>query len=158
MKLQRLCVQWLSTALLAGCGEPSIDDRACKAFQEGPFSSINAASPGNVVPTVKDDDRRYDITLAEVTGGRGGIVSFKPVMNDHYALFLSADVPVEILRTNGQPALIEDGDTRFDECEEIKVRHIALMVGGLEHDIHFGPTSETVLSLAIERAPDVFDD
>jgi hypothetical protein len=152
MKLKLLSVFLLSTSLLVGCnGDENPDVEGCEHLKEGPASSITASATANGAPAVKNDHRRYDITLVDVTGGKGGSVSFAAAEESDYIIFTSADVPVSIQDANGQAVAIEASAKSSTECVEIKGRHTVPMKVGT-HTITFGPTTLTSVSVVIEEA------
>ncbi|MDY7224848.1 hypothetical protein [Hyalangium rubrum] len=153
MNLKLLSAALLSTALLIGCGdeEENIDVEGCEHLKEGPSSTVNASATTTNLSQVKDDHRRYDISLVDVTGGKGGSVSFSATEEADYVLFTGADVQVAIKDANGQTVAIEDSKTSSSECAEIKGRHTIPMKVGL-HTLTFGPTPQASVSVVIEAA------
>ncbi|HYH94681.1 hypothetical protein [Hyalangium sp.] len=151
MKMKLFSAVLLSTALLVGCGdEETADVEGCEHLQGGPASSINATAATAGAPEVKADHRRYDITLVDVTGGKGGTVSFASAEEAHYVLFTSADVPVAIKDGSGTTVALEESVKTSSECTEIKGRHtVELAVG--TYSITFGPTSATSVSVVMEE-------
>ncbi|KFE62183.1 hypothetical protein [Hyalangium minutum] len=153
MKLKLFSAVLLSTSLVFGCGgdEETADTEGCEHLQAGPASSINASASGTAAPAVSNDHRRYDITLADVTGGKGGSVSFAASEAVDYILFTSADVPVTVKDGNGQTVAAEESVKSSSECTEIKGRHtFPLNVG--TYTLTFGPTTATTVSLVIEES------
>jgi hypothetical protein len=151
MKL--LSVVLLSSALFLGCGgdKENADSEACEHLQEGPATSITATAAATGAPAVSNDHRRYDITLTDVTGGKGGTVSFAAAEAVDYILFTSADVPVIVKDTGGTTVAPEASVKSSSACTEIKGRHtVPLSVG--THTLTFGPTTATSVSLVIEEA------
>lgn len=152
MNLKLLSAVLLSTALLAGCGdeaEENIDVEGCEHLKEGPSSFVTASATTTNLSVVKDDHRRYDITLVDVTGGKGGSVSFNAAEEADFILFTNEDVQVAIKDANGQTVEIEESAKSSSECTEIKGRHtIPMKVGA--HTLTFGPTSAATVSIVIE--------
>lgn len=153
MKLKLFSAVLLSTMLAFGCGgdEESADTEGCEHLQEGPATAINASASGTGAPAVSNDHRRYDITLTDVTGGKGGSVSFAASEGTDYILFTSADVPVTVQNASGQAVTPEESVKSSSECTEIKGRHtFPLSVG--TYTLTFGPTTATSVSLVVEEA------
>jgi hypothetical protein len=148
----------LSAGLVFGCGEEeeeSIDVEGCEHLQQGPASAVTATATATGAPAVKDDHRRYDVTLVDVTGGKGGSVTFAAAAEGDYVLFTSADVQVSIKDANGQAVGIEASTASSSECTEIKGRHTIPMKVGT-HTLTFGPTPLTSVSVVVE--PDAHAD
>jgi hypothetical protein len=158
MKMKLFSAVLLSTALLVGCGdeEENVDVEGCEHLQKGPASSVNATATATGAPEVKSDHRRYDITLTDVTGGKGGVVSFAVAEAADYVIFTSADVPVAVKDANGQTVAIEQSAKSSSECTEIKGRHTVPMAVGT-HTLTFGPTTATSVSIVIEEAAEEHD-
>lgn len=153
MKMKFFSAVLLSTTLLIGCGDDdeSGEAEACEHLKEGPASSINASATTSGAPAVSNDHKRYDITFTDVTGGKGGTVSFAASEQAEYTLFLNASVPVEVKDANGQKIEPEVSGNGSSECDELKVRHtFPLKVG--THTFTFGPTTSTSVSLVLEEA------
>jgi FAD/FMN-containing dehydrogenase len=149
-KLFAACL--LSTALLVGCSgeEETADTEACEHLQNGPQSAVTATAAAAGAPAVSNDHKRYDITLVDVTGGKGGSVSFASSEAAEYVFFLNADVPFKATDASGQTVAIEASATSSSECGDIKGRHIVPLGVGT-YTLSFGPTSATSVSLVIEE-------
>jgi hypothetical protein len=152
MKLKDFSAVLLSTALLAACGGgEAADVEACEHLKEGPASSVTASATTNGAPAVSNDHRRYDVALVDITGGKGGTVTFAAAEAVDYILFTSADVPVAIKDANGMTVAAEASAKNSSECTEVKGRHTVPMKVGT-HTLTFGPTTETSISVVIEEA------
>jgi hypothetical protein len=155
MKRKLFAAVLLSAGLIFGCGddeeEENIDVEGCEHLQEGPSTAVTATAATAGAPAVKDDHRRYDVTLVDVTGGKGGSVTFAAAAEGDYVLFTSADVQVAIKDANGQAVGIEASAKSSTECTEIKGRHTIPMKVGT-HTLTFGPTTQTSVALVIEQA------
>jgi hypothetical protein len=152
MKMKLFSAVLLSTSLLVACGgdEESPDVEGCEHLKEGPAAAITASASGTGAPAVSNDHKRYDISLTDVTGGKGGSVSFAASEGTDYILFTSADVPVVVKGSNGQTVAPEASVKTSSECTEIKGRHtFGLSVG--TYTISFGPTTATSVSLVVEE-------
>jgi hypothetical protein len=152
MKMKLLSAVLLSSALFLACGEEeTADSEGCEHLQEGPSASINASASGTDAPAVSNDHRRYDIALADVTGGKGGSVSFASAEAMDYVLFTSVDVPVIVKDSGGMTVIPKESVKSSIVCTEIKGRHtVPLSVG--TYTLTFGPTPLTSVSLVIEEA------
>lgn len=153
MRMKLLPVALLSTALLVACGgdEETADTEGCEHLQKGPAAAVNASASGTSAPAVSNDHRRYDITLTDVTGGKGGSVSFAASEGTDYVFFTSADVPVTVKNGSGTAVTAEESVNSSSVCAEIKGRHtFPLSVG--TYTLTFGPTTATSVSLVIEES------
>jgi hypothetical protein len=153
MRMKLLPVVLLSTALFVGCGgdEESADTEGCEHLQGGPATPITATASSTGAPAVSNDHRRYDITLTDVTGGKGGSVSFAASEGMDYVFFTSADVKVTVTNASGAAITAEESVNSSSTCTEIKGRHtFPLSVG--TYTLTFGPTTATSVSLVIEES------
>jgi hypothetical protein len=153
MRMKLFSAVLLSSALLVACGEEAeetADTEACEHLKEGPTSPVTAVATG-MGPAVSNDHRRYDITLVDVTGGKGGSVSFAAAEGIDYILFTGADVPVTVKNSGGTAVNPEASATSSSECTEVKGRFTyPLSVG--TYTLTFGPTALTSVPLVIEEA------
>ena len=157
MKMKRFSAVLLSAALLVGCAEETLDNDACEHLQEGPASAITASANTAGAPAVSNDHRRYDISLIDGTGGKGGSVSFAVTRANDYTLFLTGEVPVNLRDANGQRIEVTASGTGSSDCSEVKRRHLfALEVG--TYSITLGPTTESSVSLVIVEAGQKHED
>jgi hypothetical protein len=152
MKMKLFSAVLLSSALLVACGEEeNADSEACEHLKEGPASSITASASGTGAPAVSNDHRRYDIALVDVTGGKGGSVTFAAAEGADYILFTGADVPVVVKNSSGATVSPEESVKTSSACTEIKGRHTIPMSVGT-YTLTFGPTAATSVSLIVEEA------
>lgn len=147
----------LSLSLLAGCGgtaAPEEDVEACEHIKEGPGVSVTAAKDASAtLPTVNEPHKRYDVSLvAESTGGaRSGLVSYASTAEGDYALYLSADVPVEVTDSAGAAVAFESTTGSISSCTEVKSKRVVELGVGT-YTFRFGPTSQFSVSLVVESA------
>lgn len=140
-------------AFALACGgtttpEPSPDAEACEHLKEGPATPVTAAATNG--PAVSNDHRRYDVTLAETGGQRGGQVTFAATEQSDYVFFLGKDIPVTFANASGGAVEVESVEKSSTECTEIKAKHtVPLDVG--TYTLTFGPTTETTVGVVIEE-------
>ena len=153
--MKQLCLAAALALSLTACsddeeGAASADVEACEHLQDGPSTAVTATAAATGAPAVGNDHRRYDVTLADVTGGKGGAVSFAVSEATDYVLFLDTAVPVAV--TQGSAAVLaEETATSSPECGEVKARQVfALGVG--TYTLTFGPTAATRVGLVLEEA------
>jgi hypothetical protein len=151
MKMKRLSTVLLSATLLVGCGDAGIDADACEHLQEGPASAITASANTTGAPAVSNDHRRYDISLIDEAGGKGGSVSFAVAAANNYTLFLNGAVPVNLRDANGQRIEVLASGADSAACSELKRLHIFSLAVGT-YSISFGPTQSSSVSLVIIEA------
>ena len=148
-KLLSVCL--LSSALLAGCGEPDeADVEGCEHLQEGPSAAVSASASG--APAVSNDHKRYDITLPAGSGGNVGSVSFAAPEATDYVFFLGSNVTLKVTNASGQTVSFEESATSSAQCTNIKGRYVAPLEVGT-YTLTFGPsTSVNSVSLVIEES------
>jgi hypothetical protein len=157
MNRKLLSAVLLSTSILfsAGCGddeeEPeNIDAEGCEHLQQGPSAPITATATASGAPAVRNDHKRYDISLIDVTGGKGGSVTFAVAEEGDYLFFVNEDVPLAIRTSGGAAVEPEEMVKSSTVCPDIKGRYtVELGVG--THVLTFGPTSKASLSLVAEH-------
>ncbi len=156
MNKKLLAALLMSTALLAtACGddeegEENVDVEGCEHLQEGPSTALTATTTGTP-PAVRNDHRRYDITLVDGTGGKTGSVSFAATEATDYVIYTGADVPLTVRDSSGAEVAIEESTKSSAQCAEIKGRHVVPLTVGT-HTLTFGPTSAASVSIVIEEA------
>lgn len=140
-------------AFALACGgtttpEPSPDAEACEHLKEGPATSVTAAAMNG--PAVSNDHRRYDVTLAETNGQRGGQVTFAAAEQADHAFFLGKDIPVAFASASGGAIEPESVVKSSTECAEIKAKYIVPLEVGT-YTLTFGPTTETTVGVVVEE-------
>lgn len=151
-KLLATCL--LSTALLVGCSgdeEESADVEGCEHLQNGPATAITATPGAAGAPEVSNDHKRYDVTLVDVSGQKGGSIAFAASEAADYVFFLNTDVPFAVASAGGQAVAIEESAKSSTECTDIKGRYIVPLEVGT-YTLSFGPTSATSVSVVVEEA------
>ena len=155
MKKLLLSASLLSSLLLSSaCGgdeeeTENPDVEGCEHLQEGPATPVSATATGAAAPAVDDDHRRYDITLTDVAGGKGGDVTFASGEAGDYVLFLDAAVPVSVLDGAGAQVPFESSSASSAQCTEIKARHV-LELGVGTYTLRFGPSPLDAVGLVVE--------
>lgn len=150
-KLLAACL--LSTSLLVGCSgeEESVDTEGCEHLQSGPAATVTATATATGAPAVSNDHKRYDVTLADVNGQKGGSVTFAASEATDYVFFLGADVAFSVANASGQAVAIEESANSSSECSDIKGRHVVPLSVGT-YTLTFGPTSAASVSVVVEEA------
>lgn len=142
----------LFTLISAGCGAPEAhnpDVEACEHLREGPAAALTAATMNP--PPVSNDHKRYAIALVEVTGGKGGSVTFAAAEETDFIFVLNKAVPVAFKDGSGAAVTPESTETSSTRCAEIKAKHtVPLKVGTYTLDL--GPTTEIEVGVVIEEA------
>ncbi|MBE4751958.1 hypothetical protein G4177_27705 [Corallococcus sp. ZKHCc1 1396] len=155
MKNKLLSALLLSASLLvSACGddaevEGSGDEEGCEHLQEGPAVSVTAVASG-AGPAVSNNHSRYDITLVDVAGGKGGAVSFAVSEATDYILFTNAPVPVKVTNGSGATVEFEESTNSSETCTDIQGRHVVPLTVGT-HTLTFGPSTLSSVSLVIEE-------
>lgn len=150
-------MKWMFVAVvfLTACGAPkeeehSIDEEACEHFEQGPSSAVTATAATSGAPSVSEGHQRYDVTLVDVTGGKGGSVTYASAEEADHVLFLSEDVAVKVKDSAGVDVAIESSATSSADCAAVKGRHVVPLKVGT-HTLTFGPTDKTSLKLVVEH-------
>ena len=146
----------LAVALaFSACGSeddpPSIDAEGCEHLQEGPAVPVTATAAATGAPAISNDHQRYDVTLTDVAGGKGGAVSFAAAEATDYVFFLSAGVPVRFRSAAGAEVAPESSVASSSECAEIKARIVVPLTVGT-YTLELGPTPETLVGIVVEEA------
>ena len=145
----------VSLSLLAACGTASPDDgsgEACEHLQQGPSVAVTAASDsGAAPPSVTESHKRFDIALVadQAGGAHGGRVSYASSSAGDHALYLSAEVPVEVTDASGTVVTFESTVGAVSACTEVKSKR-TLELGVGTDTLRFGHTYESNVSLVIE--------
>lgn len=141
----------VSSSLLTACGGAEGGDaEACEHLEEGPSVAVTTTPTAEAAPAISDDHQRYDLTLVEVAGGKGGNVTYASAEAGDYVLFLDADVPLAVRDANGGTIQIEESTASSATCEVIKGRHVVeLGVGTFTFE--FGPTEATQVGVVLEH-------
>ena len=147
--------------LTIGCGgedapettaEPSPDAEACEHLEQGPAQPIAAGSAADdSAPAVADDHRRYDITLADISGQNGGFVAFASSEAADWLFLFDRDVPVTFRDAAGAAIAPEETSASSADCPLVRGRHLVPLEVGTVY-LELGPSTETSVSLVIEEA------
>jgi hypothetical protein len=144
----------LGAALLAGCGSgtaaPGVDEGGCEHLQQGPAVAVTATATDAGAPAVAADHQRYDVTLAAVTGGNGGVVTFAADAGDH-VFFFSESVEVTFATVAGAVVTPEEDATSSAVCTEIRRRYVVPLEVGT-YALTFTPSAATAVSVVVEEA------
>ena len=152
--IRSLAVLLIAAPCLAGCGHHEDPDaEACEHLKvtEDKAVKVTAGPLPAGAPTVADDHKRYDISLVDVTGGKGGNLAFAAEEAHDIAFFLSADVPVKFTDPAGMTAPIKSSAKSSSACAEIKGKHVVPMSVGT-YTVVLGPTTATAVNLVVEHA------
>jgi hypothetical protein len=102
-------------------------------------------------PAVAANHTRYDVTLVDVSGGKGGVVTFASSKATDFAFFMNADVPLKLVDASGTEARAESTSTSSAACMEIKRKHVVPLKVGT-YAVTFGPTTVDKVGVVIEEA------
>lgn len=150
MKAKHWTLGFVAAGLVLGCGQPHVDAEGCEHLKEGPPAAVTATAGTAGAPAIKADHQRYDAALVDVTGGKGGHVSYASAEAAHYVFFLDADVPVKFLDSSSNEVVPEESATSSAGCAEIKGRH-AVPLGVGTYFLSLGPTSQTSVGIVVEE-------
>ncbi|MCA9539391.1 MAG: hypothetical protein KC620_10920 [Myxococcales bacterium] len=154
----RCLMACLAISFCLACGDDDASDAAdaapvdqvaegCKHLEYGPNVEVNAdPAEDTMIMTVH---QRYDLTLASGADGNVGRLTFHSEGGEHY-LFLDRDVPLALTDSTG--ATVEPMHVHHmpASCAQAAtVMHVMFPQGMYVFD--FGPTSETMLQMAVHR-------
>jgi hypothetical protein len=132
-----------------GHDEATPDAEACEHLQEGPALALTAGAAPASAPAVDDDHRRYDISLVDIDGGKGGVVRFAAAEAGAHLVVLSADVAIRFVDGAGSviaPLAEAKGSA---SCGEVAARFEVPFVVGTVY-LEIGPTAATSVNLVVE--------
>lgn len=150
MKTKLLIAAVAGSLLFTACGagEPDPDAEFCEHLQEGPASAVTAATMSP--PAIAADHTRYDVTLTDVTGGKGGQVTFAADEATDFIFAFNKDVPVAFKKSDGTAITPEETVKTSTGCTDIAAKYtVPLEVGTVTLD--FGPTTETQVGIVVEE-------
>lgn len=140
----------LSAALLAGCGPAvsAFETDGCEHLKEGPARPVTATATATNAPDVSEKHARFDITLVDVTGGKGGTVIYNVSAEKDFGFILGADVPFKVSTSAGTAVTFEETAKSSTACTELKAKYVADLKAG-RHTLEFGPTTQASVSLVV---------
>jgi hypothetical protein len=111
--------------------EENPDAEACEHLAEGPGVDVAAAATSSAMaPPVAGDHKRYDVTLGDVAGGKGGFVTFAAAAAGEFIFYTSEPVQLTVKDPAGADVKAEKTATSIPECTGIKGRHVYDLVVG----------------------------
>jgi hypothetical protein len=137
-------------ALVLGCnGGEGQDAELCEHITEGPSQVVSgSASP---TATVQDNHTRYDVTLADGTGGKTGKVSFAAAAAGDYVIGLNADVLLAVKDGAGTAVAFEEVKKEGNACAALVARYLVPLGVGT-YTLELGPTSAEQVGMVIEKS------
>jgi hypothetical protein len=156
MRSSFLLLLGLAAACVEGHDDASPDEDACAHLRAGDFEATTAAaSNASTVPIVGATHKAYRITLADVSGGKGGYVKFVADAADDFILFTTVDVPL-VVRSALTVSEIEptSSTSSVAACSQIKRRRLYPLTPGT-YNLELGPTTATSVDLVVERGTHV---
>jgi hypothetical protein len=153
--LATLCVLFLSATPL-GCGEdkpgeeenPNVE--ACEHIEMGPAVALTAATTSSAsAPKLGDDHKRYDVSMVDVTGGKGGYVSFAASKAGEYIFFTTAPVTLKVKTSAMADVAVESSAAMIAECTQVKGRFVYDLEVGT-YIIAIGPETVDKVSFVVE--------
>lgn len=161
----RIAALFFLTFAVAACGDDhdddhdhggeSLADEACEHTTGGPYRDVTATADAADGPVASFEHTGVRVALTDVTGGKGGFVTFEADAAGDFVFFLSADVPLAVQDATGAAVAIE-ATADVDACAEVAVQHtVELAVGS--YRLSFGPTDVSTVTLVGEAAGDAHD-
>ncbi len=153
MKVQRVTWVLALQAVVWGCGpapKPTADEEACEHLKNGPAASVTATAASSGAPAIKSDHKRYDVTFVDITGGKGGYVTYAAAEKGDYLFFFDRAAPVKFFDGSNKEVAPERSESSSTSCAEVMARHtVPLEVG--TYSLSFGPTTETSVKIVVEQ-------
>lgn len=155
--LRLLCLFSLVATVAAGCGgdkpaeQENPNAEACEHLEMGPAVALTAAATSSAsAPKLADDHKRYDVSMVDVTGGKGGHLSFAAAEAGEYIFFTSAPVTLQVKTSAMVDVAVESSTATIPECTAVKGRHVYdLQVG--THLIGIAPGAPDKVSFVVEH-------
>ncbi len=150
---------WMTTAAvglalavgLAGCGgedEHGLEEELCEHLEAGESTAVTAAEADP--PSLSELHRRYEVSLPESGGQRGGNVLFVVDHGGEFVFGLSKDVSFELQDPSGNVVAPEEGHGDGDACEALAAVHAYDLTVGT-YTVALGPTAEMTVSIVVEH-------
>ena len=148
----------VSAALgLAGCGgddheEENPNAEACEHMKQGPPAALTAGADFLITaPKINSDHKRYDVTLVDVPGGKGGYLTFAVAHAGDYIFYSSAPVIMTVKTPAMADVAAESSATGIPECTEVKGRQVHDLAVGT-YVLVVAPQSLNQVSLVVEES------
>lgn len=155
----------LSVLLWSACGHDhddehgSVEDEGCEHMQDGPNKAVSAAAEVMSAPDATAEHTRIDVSLVDVTDGKGGSVQFIPDEAGEFYLFLSADVPVKLTKaSDGAEVTAEVVGGAIAQCSAAIPKHYVFDLEASTYILSFGPTTEPSVRFVFEAAGEHSED
>ncbi len=122
---------------------------ACSHLEKGPAVAITAAATSSKdAPRIDNNHSRYDVTLVDVAGGKGGFVSIAARKATDYIIFADQPVRLTVMKAN-QEVAAESSQPSIPECTTVKGRH-AYPLGIDTYEIGISGATSNKVSLIVE--------
>lgn len=151
----------LSVLLWSACGEEThdeedhggIEEEGCEHIQQGPNKAVSAAVDAMLAPNATAEHTRIDVSLVDVTDGKGGAVQLIPDEAGEFYLFLSADVPIKLTKaSDGAEVTAEEVGGAVEACSASIPKHYVFDLEASTYVLNFGPTTEAEVRFVFEHA------
>lgn len=128
-----------------------VNTELCEHMGSGPSIAVTAVADNTApLPSVSEEHTRYDVTLVDFEGMKGGWVQFESTKATDYVIALNTTDAIEILDSSDQAIAIEMSGSN-DDCTDVALQHtVDLPVGTVR--IKVGPTSAETVQIVIEEA------
>jgi len=130
LTLRTLCILALASAPL-GCGSndeqghENPNQEACEHLEMGPMVAVTAAGASSATaPKINNDHQRYDVSLVDLAGSKGGFVTFAAAEAGEFILYTSAPVQLEVKSSAGATVMAESSLPSIPECTLVKGRSV----------------------------------
>jgi hypothetical protein len=119
-------------------------DHACIHAAET-ATAVTANTDNTLAPDVSEGHTHFGVTFTA-----GSKVKFIADEHGEFGFFLTKNVPVVLLKANGDTVDFEETVTSLTGCADLAVMHTADLDSG-SHFLRFGTSTETSVGLIIEE-------
>jgi hypothetical protein len=119
-------------------------DHACVHARQA-STAVVANADNALAPDVSQAHTHFGVTFTA-----GSKVKFVADEHGEFGFFLTKNVPVVLLKANGDTVAFEETVTTLTGCPELSVMHTADLDSGA-HYLRFGTSTETTVGLIIEE-------
>ena len=101
------------------------NEEACEHLEMGPMVAITAATASSATaPRINNDHQRYDVSLVDVAGAKGGFVTFAAAKAGEFIVYTGATVQLAVTHSVGATVMSESWMASIAEWALVKGRNV----------------------------------